>query len=86
MNDKEGVIHDWLYDEEHVTFIGGPTVTRCQADAVLPGAIISEELFSLAECDSVACYLVTVAKNTWSLTSAWAFWIVVRLFARGHWR
>jgi len=86
MNDKEGVIHDWLYNTGHVTFIGGPTVTRCQADAVLPGAIISEELTSLGDCDSLVCYTATAARNFWSFVSAWAFWAVVRLFARGHWR
>ena len=85
MNDKEGVIHDWLYDQ-HVTFIGGQPVTRKQADAVLPGAIISEELKPLSECDSLVCYTTTTARNFWSFVSAWAFWVVVRLFARGHWR
>lgn len=85
MNDKEGVIHDWLYDQ-HVTFIGGQPVTRKQADAVLPGAIISEELTSLGDCDSLVCYTATAARNFWSFVSAWAFWAVVRLFARGHWR
>ncbi len=85
MNDKEGVIHDWLYDQ-HVTFIGGQPVTRKQADAVLPGAIISEELKPLGDCDSLVCYTTTTARNFWSFVSAWAFWAVVRLFARGHWR
>lgn len=85
MNDKEGVIHDWLYDQ-HVTFIGGQPVTRKQADAVLPGAIISEELAPLGDCDSLVCYTTTTARNFWSFVSAWAFWVVVRLFARGHWR
>lgn len=85
MNDKEGVIHDWLYDQ-HVTFIGGQPVTRKQADAVLPGAIISEELAPLGDCDSLVCYTTTTARNFWSFVSAWAFWAVVRLFASGHWR
>lgn len=85
MNDKEGVIHDWLYDQ-HVTFIGGQPVTRKQADAVLPGAIISEELKPLGECESVAHYARTIASNFWAMVSAYAFWIVVRLFAGGHWR
>lgn len=85
MNDKEGVIHDWLYDQ-HVTFIGGQPVTRKQADAVLPGAIISEELAPLGDCDSLVCYTTTTARNFWSFVSAWAFWVVVRLFASGHWR
>ncbi len=82
--DEEAVLHDFLYQNPHVTISnGGITVDRSTADKVLRGARYSCDRINLDEYESVT--LTSVLNNMWAYLGAWCFWAGVRVGGSSHW-
>lgn len=81
--DREGALHDFLYDEPHTTGTG-QVVDRSLSDKVLRGARYGCERVDLSEYESVT--VGNLLKNAWVYVGAWCFWVAVRVVGWRYWK